>query len=157
MCFDIALSNDNTNSCCPLTRTANQANFTLPVTHTQTYTFTPSGTVSNVRFYYINDVGNAVIAITGGNAGNNIATAQTATVNYNTNNNTLALGLTNSNPLTTRIFAVYNINATNNNNPADDRILALTANVKDCACCMAKTTATVWKEFMPQSRCRPFA
>lgn len=148
-CFDIALSNDNTNSCAPLTaRTATQANFTLPAIHTQTYTFTPSGTVSNVRFYYINDVGNAVIAITGGNAGNSISTAQTATVNYNTNNNTLALGLTNSNPMTTRIFAVYNINATNNNNPADDRVLALTANVKDCACCGAFVAAGVWKEFM---------
>jgi uncharacterized protein (TIGR02145 family) len=148
-CFDIALSNDNTNSCAPLTaRTATQADFTDAATHTQTYTFTPIGTVSNVRFYYINDVGNAVIAITGGNAGNNISTAQTATVNYNTNNNTLALGLTNSNPMTTRIFAVYNINATNNNNPADDRVLALTANVKDCACCVAKINATDWKEFL---------
>lgn len=148
-CFDIALSNDNTNGCAPLTaRTANQANFTLPAIHTQTYTFTPSGTVSNVRFYYINDVGNAVIAISGGNAGNNISTAQTSTVNYNTNNNTLALGLTNSNPMTTRIFAVYNINATNNNNPADDRVLALTANVKDCACCVVKINATDYKEFL---------
>ena len=148
-CFDIALSNDNTNSCAPLTsRTATQANFTLPAIHTQTYTFIPSGTVSNVRFYYINDVGNAVIAITGGNAGNNISVDQNATVNYNTNNNTLALGLTNSNPLTTRIFAVYNINATNNNNPADDRVLAFTANVKDCGCCGAYISPTEWKEFL---------
>jgi uncharacterized protein (TIGR02145 family) len=148
-CFDIALSNDNTNSCTSLTaRTPTQADFTNPATHTQTYTFTPSGTVSNVRFYYINDVGTAVIAISGGNAGNNISTAVTATVNYNTNNNTLALGLTNSNAMTTRIFAVYNINATNNNNPADDRILALTANVKDCACCSVKVSATEWKAFL---------
>ena len=148
-CFDIALSNNNTNSCTSLTaRTPTQANFTLPAIHTQTYTFTPAGTVSNVRFYYINDVGNAVIAISGGNAGNNISTAQTSTVNYNTNNNNLALGLTNSNAMTTRIFAVYNINPINNNNPADDRVLALTANVKDCACCSVKVSATEWKAFL---------
>lgn len=148
-CFDIALSNDNTNACAPLSaRIANQANFTLSATHTQTYTFTPVGTVSNVRFYYINDVGNAVVAIAGGNAGNNISSAVTATVNYNTNNNALALGLTNSNPMVTRIFAVYNVNPTNNSNPADDRILSLTANVKDCACCVAKISPTEWKEFL---------
>ncbi|TXB62724.1 FISUMP domain-containing protein [Phaeodactylibacter luteus] len=149
-CFDIALSNNNTNGCAPLTsRTLTQADFTNPATHTQTYTFTPSGTVSNVRFYYINDVGDAVIAISGGDAGDNISTAVTATVNYNTNNNTLALGLTNSNAMTTRIFAVYNINATNNNNPADDRVLALTANVKDCLCgCGVKVSPTEYKQFL---------
>jgi uncharacterized protein (TIGR02145 family) len=148
-CFDIALSNDNTNSCGSLSsRTANQANFTLSSINTQSYTFTPSGSVSNVRFYYINDVGNAVVAISGGNTGNNISTAVTATVNFNTNNNSLALGLTSSNALTSRIFVVYNANATATSNPADDRVLSLTANVKDCACCGAFIAPNVFKDFL---------
>lgn len=148
-CFDIALGNDNTNSCGPLTaRTANKADFTQSSTHTQTYTFTPSGTVSNVRFYYINNVGSGVVAISGGNSGNNLSSTVTATVNYDTTNNTLASGLTNSNAMTTTIYAVYNINAVNNNNPSDDRALALTVKIKDCACCVAKIDATTWKEFM---------
>ena len=145
-CFDIALGNDNTNSCGPLTgRTANQSNFTNAATHTQSYTFTPSGTVSNVRFLYINTNGSPIISISGGNTGNNISTAVVATVNYNTNLNTLAAGLTNANPLTGDIYVVYNDGATNN---GIDRQIKLTANVKDCACCGAYISATEWKEFL---------
>lgn len=148
-CFDIALGNNNTNSCGPLSaRTANQSDFTQSSTNTQTYTFKAIGTVSNVRFYYVNNVGNGVTAISGGNTGNNISTSVTATVSYNTSNNSLAAGLTNSNAMSTTIYAVYNINATNNNNPSDDRVLALTAYIKDCACCMAKVSSTTWKEFL---------
>jgi uncharacterized protein (TIGR02145 family) len=145
-CFDIALGNDNTNSCGPLTgRTANQSNFTNAATHTQSYTFTPSGTVSNVRFLYINTNGSPIISISGGNTGNNISTAVVATVNYNTNLNTLAAGLTNANPLTGDIYVVYNDGATNN---GIDRQIKLTANIKDCACCVVKVSATVYKEFL---------
>jgi uncharacterized protein (TIGR02145 family) len=148
-CFDIALSNDNANSCGSLSsRTANQSDFSNPAIQTQTYTFTPSGTVSNVRFYYVNEIGNAVIAISGGNPGDNINSAVTASVNYNTGNNSLALGLNNSNGLTTKIYVVYNRLPVNNNNPLDDRILSLTANVKDCNCCIAKINATDYKEFL---------
>ncbi len=145
-CFDIALSNDNTNSCGALSgRLANQANFTLTSINTQTYTFTPSGTVSNVRFVYVNTNGAVITSLSGGNTGNNITTAVTATVNYNTSLNSLALGLTSSNPLTADIYVVYNDGATNN---GTDRQLKLTTNVKDCACCGAYVSATVWKEFL---------
>ena len=144
-CFDIALGNDNTNSCGPLSaRTATQANFTQAATHTQSYTFTPTGTVSNVRFLYINTTGSPVTAISGNNAGNNISTPVTATVNYVTTN-TPFMGLTNTNPATVDIYVVYNDGATNN---GTDRQLKLTANIKDCACCVAKVSATLWKEFL---------
>jgi uncharacterized protein (TIGR02145 family) len=144
-CFDIALGNDNTNSCGPLSaRTATQANFTQAATHTQSYTFTPSGTVSNVRFVYINTNGSPVTAISGNNTGNNISTAVVATVNYVTTNTPFA-GLTNANPHTVDLYVIYNDGATNN---GTDRQLKLTANIKDCACCVAKVSATVWKDFL---------
>ncbi len=145
-CFDIALSNDNTNNCAPLNaRTAQQANFTQASTHTQTYLFTPSGTVSNVRFAYVNTNGSVIIAQSGGDSGNNISTPVPFTVNYNTNLNTLALGLTNSNPLTADIYAVYNDGATNN---GTDRQIKITTSVKDCACCGAFVASGVWKQTM---------
>jgi uncharacterized protein (TIGR02145 family) len=144
-CFDIALGNDNTNSCGSLSaRIATQANFTQVATHTQSYTFTPSGTVSNVRFVYINTNGSPVTAISGNNTGNNISTPVIATVNYVTTNIPF-MGLTNSNPHTVDIYVIYNDGATNN---GTDRQLKLTANVKDCACCVAKVSATVWKVFL---------
>ena len=145
-CFDIALSNDNTNSCAPLSnRLARQADFTNAATHTQVYTFRPTGTVSNVRFIYLNTNGNVVTGLSGGNSGNNISTPVTVTVNYNTNLNTLALGLTNSNPLTAEIFVIYNDGATNN---GTDQQLKLNILVKDCVCCGAFVTSTQWKDFM---------
>jgi uncharacterized protein (TIGR02145 family) len=144
-CFDVALGNDNTNSCGPLSaRIATQANFTQAATHTQSYTFTPSGTVSNVRFVYINTNGSPVTAISGNNTGNNISTAVVATVNFVTTNTPFA-GLTNANPHTADLYVIYNDGATNN---GTDRQLKLTVNIKDCACCVAKVSATVWKEFL---------
>jgi hypothetical protein len=146
ICFDIALSNNNTNNCGALSsRTPRQANFTQAATHTQTYTFTPSGTVSNVRFAYLNTNEQVIIGISGGNGGNNISTSVTATVNYNTNLNTLALGRTNSNPLTADIYAIYNDGPTNN---GADRRVTISVQVKDCACCGAFVAAGVWKDYM---------
>jgi uncharacterized protein (TIGR02145 family) len=150
-CFDIALSNDNANNCGALSaRTPQKADFTLPAINTQTYTFTPTGTVSNVRFYYINTTGNAVTALSGGNTGNNINIPIQAIVNYNTSNNSLALGLTATTALKTDIYVVYNINPINNNAPADDRVLKITANVKDCMCCGAWAYTSVPYKLVPQ-------
>lgn len=139
-CFDIALGNDNANGCGALSgRTSQQANFTLPATHTQTYTFTPSGTVSNVRFVRVNTNGNVVLSTSGGNSGNNISTAVTGTVNFNPALNALAAGTTATTALTASIYAVYNNNAVNDNNPANDRSVKLNVQVKDCACCGAQS------------------
>jgi uncharacterized protein (TIGR02145 family) len=145
-CFDVAISNDNTNGCGSLSgRLGQQADFTQPATNTQTYTFTPSGTVSNVRFVYVNTNGNAITAITGGNAGNNISTAVTATVTYANTLNTSATGLTSSNPITSDIYVVYNSSA---NNTGSDVQIKLTVNIKDCACCGAFIAPGVFKEFL---------
>jgi hypothetical protein len=122
-------------------RTPNKSDFTLSSVNTQTYTFTPSGTVSNVRFQYVNTNGQVITGISGGNAGSNITTAVTASVSYNSNLNSLALGLTNSNPLSADIYVIFN-------DGTADKTLKLTANVKDCACCGAYVAASVFKEFL---------
>lgn len=140
-CFDVASSNDNENGCGALTlRTINQADFTQTSTNTQTYVFTPSGTVSNVRFIAYNVNGEILQSITGGNSGNNITTPVTATVNYFTNINPSAVGLTSSDALSATIYVVYNDGATNN---GTDRQLQLVANVKDCACTLPSSN-TGW-------------
>jgi len=145
-CFDVAISNDNANGCGALSgRTAQKSDFSLAATNTQTYTFTPSGTVSNVRFVYVNTNGNAITAIAGGNAGNNISSAVTATVTYANTLNTAATSLTSSNPITSDIYVVYNDAA---NNTGSDVQLKLTANIKDCACCGAFVAAGVFKQFL---------
>ncbi len=147
-CFDVALGNDNTNSCGPLSaRTANKADFTQAATYQQTYTFTPQGAVSNVRFNFVNTNGNVIVSLTADSdySGNNISTTCTATAMYSQSLNTEAQGLTNANPLKADIFVTYNDQA---DGSGSDKFLKLTAKVKDCACCGAKVSATEWKEFM---------
>lgn len=145
-CFDIAESNNDTNACGTLvSRLPNKSNFSLVADNTQSYTFTPSGTVSNVRFVYVNTNGSVITAISGNNSGNNISTPVIATASYATNLNTTALGLTNSNPFTADIYVIYNDGATNN---GTDRQLKLTSNVKDCTCCGAFVSPGVWKAFL---------
>ena len=145
-CFDIALGNDDTNSCGPLSaRTVNQSDFTNVATHTQSYTFRPVSTVSNVRFMYINTNGTPIIAISGDDASNNISTPVVATVNYSTSLNTDASELASAAALTGDIYVVYNNTA---DNTGSDLQLKLTANVKDCACCGAYISPTEWKEFL---------
>jgi uncharacterized protein (TIGR02145 family) len=145
-CFDVALGNDNTNGCGTLSgRTSQQANFTQMATNTQNYSFTPSGTVSNVRFVYVNTNGAAITAISGNNSGNNLTGAIIAQVTYDNMLNTSAAGRTASNAITADIYVIYNNGATNN---GTDLQLKLTANIKDCACCGAMISATVYKEFL---------
>lgn len=145
-CFDIVESNDNINECAPLSsRMSQKADFSLTAINTQSYTFTPSGTVSNVRFVFVNTNGTPIIAISGDNTGNSISTPVVATVNYGTNLNTTALGTTRSTAFTADIYVVYNDGATNN---GTDKQLKLTAAVKDCSCCGAFVAAGVWKAFM---------
>jgi uncharacterized protein (TIGR02145 family) len=146
-CFDIALSNNDVNHCGALSaRQSQQADFTDPATHTQSYTFTPSGTVSNVRFAYVNTNGTVITGISGDNTGDNISTPVVATVNYSTTLNTDALGRTSVNPLTADIYVIYNDGAINN---GTDQQLKLTTQVKDCRCdCGAFVAPGVYREFL---------
>jgi uncharacterized protein (TIGR02145 family) len=149
-CFDIALSNDNDNNCGMLSgRTSQQADFNQTSINTQTYTFTPSGTVSKVRFAYVESQPGVIVqSLTPTNSGyetqTNITGACTVVLVYKTSLNDDALGLTNNEPLTVDIYAIYNDNATGT---GTDKAIKLTSIIKDCACCGA-ATATGWLSFM---------
>ena len=145
-CFDV-VEVFVSNECGTISsRESQKANFLQTATNTQTYTFTPTGTVSNVRFVYVNKDGKQVIrSLTGGNSGNNISAPVTATAVYYNNLNTTARGLSRDAALVADIYVIYNDGASNN---GTDRQLKLTARVQDCACCGAYIAPNVWKNFM---------
>ena len=154
-CFDIAESNDG-GSCTPLSgRLATKADFSQTATNTQTYTFTPSGAVSKIRFAYVESLEGAIVkSITnnGNEAGLYVSGAVTATVVYN---NTLsstngagtgtAFGKTTADALTVDLYVIYNNKA--DGSGTDERV-KLTAKIQDCACCGAMISPTVYKTFM---------
>lgn len=114
---------------------------------TQTYTFTPSGTVSNVRFIYKNTSGTPVTGISGDIPGS-VTTPITATVTFNSNlvnlaRGTLIGGTGSQVPLKADIYAIYF-------DGTGDKMIKASIIVKDQACCGAKlgTTENTWKPFM---------
>jgi uncharacterized protein (TIGR02145 family) len=154
-CFDVALVNNggacgNLSSRQSETLTANgsRADFSNTLTRNQTYAFTPSGTVSNVRFYVVEAgayAGQIIESISGGNSGNNISSAVSCNIVYKSDLNGKASGKTNANALTVDIYAVYNDNAAGT---GTDKQIKLNAIIKDCACCGAYTTSGNWLTFM---------
>lgn len=155
-CFDIAESNDG-GTCGLLTsRLNNKSDFNLVSVNKQTYTFTPSGTVSRVRFMYIESATGTIIeSLTSSVAESalNISTPVTATIAYKSNLSSpagapgtgTAFGKTATNPLSVDIFVVYNTKA---DGSGTDVKLKLTSQIKDCSCCGAYISPTVFKEFM---------
>jgi len=143
-CFDVVMTESV--GCGTLSSRASQkADFTLPTINTQTYTFTPIGTVSNVRFAFININGSVILSLTGGNSGNNITAPVDATAIFNTSLNSLATGVGGNNPLKAEIYVIFNDGPTNN---GTDRQIKLTAKVQDCSCCGAYISDTNWIAFM---------
>jgi uncharacterized protein (TIGR02145 family) len=147
-CFDVVMTNDGGDCGTLSSRGSQKADFSQTLTNTQTYTFTPLGTVSNVRFSFVNTNGQVINTINGGNSGNNITGAVTASVAYNTNLNSLASGTTNLTALTANIIVIYNDSS---NNTGVDKQILLTVNIQDCACCGAFVAPGVWKNFMCQN------
>jgi uncharacterized protein (TIGR02145 family) len=154
-CFDIAESNDNS-SCGTLPgRQASKADFNLTATNTQLYTFTPTGTVSRVRFVVVESLSGAIVqsyaSTVDMSAANNITGAQTLKVIYKNTLSTVggiqgaAYGKDNTSALTLDIYAIYNDNAVGT---GTDKTLKLTAQIKDCNCCGAYIAPGVWKTFM---------
>ena len=148
--FDIARSNDNSTCGALIGRQLEQADFTKTAFNTQTYTFTPSGTVSNVRFSYVENVpGKIVESITPNNpsdaTGTNISTACSVTLVYKESLNDDAYGLTSDNPLIVDIYAIYN---TSGDGKGTEQTVKLTVIIKDCACCGAMTTDGKWLNFL---------
>lgn len=161
-CFDIAYSNDNTNSCGPISgRTSQRTDFSVrtyqdpaginasirPYTGVQVYTFTPNSTVSKVRFDYVDESGKVIetIAPNEDYTGNNISAACKVTVLYKPSLNTDLRGLTSANALKVDIYAIYNDAA---DGKGTDRSVKLTAKLQDCACCGAFIDGGVWLSFM---------
>jgi uncharacterized protein (TIGR02145 family) len=135
-CFDIAISNNDAFGCGSLTnRETMRADFTLSSVNTQTYTFTPDKTVSNVRFMYVeNQTGMIVESIIpfSNYGGNNISTACRVSITYKSNINETAKGLSNFNRLMVDLYAIYNDKA---DGTGEDQTARLTITIKDCACC----------------------
>jgi Fibrobacter succinogenes major domain (Fib_succ_major). len=150
-CFDLALSNSNTTCGLIASRLSQQADFNQPATNTQTYTFVPTGTVSDIRFYFVETNGEGLIVTSftadGDYSGDATAgNSYTATLVYKSGLNSSAYGLTSANALTVDIYAIYNNAAVGNN--GTDRTVKLTASIKDCACCGAPTNTGGWLTLM---------
>lgn len=157
-CFDIAESNDNITGCGALTSRASQkADFNLTAVNTQTYTFTPVGTVSKVRFVYVESLTGIVKSFTADVDNSqtlNVSGALTAKMVYNSNlssssagaANGIAYGKTASDALKVTIYAIYNTKA---DGSGTDATVQLTAQIKDCSCCGANVSSpTDWREFL---------
>jgi hypothetical protein len=153
-CFDIAESNDNSTCGTLVSRTSGKADFNLASVNTQTYTFTPSGAVSKIRFAYAESLTGAIVkSITnnGNSAALNVSGAVTATIVYK---NTLssnggvkgtAYGKSTADALSVDLYVIYNNKA---DGSGTDVKVQLTAQIKDCSCCGAMVSATQWKAFM---------
>lgn len=153
-CFDIAESNDNV-SCGSLTsRQGTQSNFNLAGTNTQTYTFVPVGAVSKVRFSYKESLGGVIvksISSTTAESALNINAAVTATVVYNSTLSTgvsgqgSAYGKTDDTALKVDLYVVYNNKADGTGTDVQTKVTVI---IKDCSCCGALISPTVWKAFL---------
>ena len=113
-----------------------------------TYTFTPSSAVSNVRFTWENIDGELISGIVGDNGATNISGTFTATVTFNSNLNTLASGKKrNDGALSAYIYAIYNDKA---DGSGTDKAVRIKVYAQDQGCCGAYTNAakTQWISFM---------
>ncbi|CAC9975890.1 hypothetical protein [Flavobacterium panici] len=137
-CFDVVQINNGTDCGTLASRASQKADFT----NTYTYTFTPSGTVTDFHFEYIENVG--VGKIVESFTPNNY----TVTVKYKT---TLsgpqpqgAAGLNAANAYSVSIYAVFK------DGTGAQKSVKLTAQIKDCRCCGAYLGAnnTNWRDFM---------
>jgi uncharacterized protein (TIGR02145 family) len=158
-CFDVALTEGNGRGTLAvrqdelLTPTSAIADFFQAVTGTQTYTFTPPGTVSKLRFYVLEPAtytGQIVQSLSYDpdlETQLNLSGAKNLSIVYKSDLNSKAAGKNNAEALKVDIYAVYNDQGNGN---GADRTVKLTASIKDCSCCGAYTDAahTQWLSFM---------
>lgn len=155
-CFDIAEGNDNTSCGALAARTLVKSDFNLTSTNTQIYTFIPTGIVSKVRFSFVESVGGVIVSSVTSSASEsalNISGAVTATVVYKKTISSpagapgtgAAYGKTEASALSVVLYAVYNNKA---DGSGTDVQVQITAKMKDCACCGAYVSPTLWKTFM---------
>lgn len=159
-CFDIAYGNDNLEFCGSLSgrqsqktnfdlRTPQNPNATGPYTGVQVYTFASSGTVSNVRFDYVDKASGKVVEsmVPNDDYTGNIAsgTVCKVTVSYKSSLNLELRTLTRLTALKVDLYVIYNDQP---DGKGSDRTLKLAATFQDCACCGAATSSGGWLSFM---------
>jgi len=147
-CFDIVYSNSGGICGTPEGRTW-KADFTQPSFCSQTYTFTPTGSVSKLRFAVVESLPGKIIASMVYSptyeTATHISSTCTLTLVYQASLATDARGLTDANALKADIYAIYNDNGDGN---GTIKATMLTAKIKDCNCCGAPTTSGTWINFM---------
>jgi uncharacterized protein (TIGR02145 family) len=163
-CLDLVQGNDNANGCAALagvrqnqktdfSNRTPQTDATANYSGVQVYTFTPTGTVSRVRFAYVETSGVSIDKIEPESAtyatGDNISTICKVTVHYRETLNSALRGTTRATGHKLKLYAIYNSDATYSN-PAKDQMLELGVSLQDCNCCGAYTNAdkTQWLNFM---------
>ncbi|KOP37360.1 hypothetical protein DBB36_00035 [Flavobacterium sp. WLB] len=136
-CFDVVQINNGTDCGTLVSRASQKANFA----NTYTYTFTPSGTITDFHFDYIENVGVGKIVESFTDNGN-----YTVTVKYKTALSGPqpegAAGLNAANAYSVSIYAVFK------DGTGAQKSVKLTAQIKDCMCCGAMVSATEWRAFM---------
>jgi uncharacterized protein (TIGR02145 family) len=170
-CFDIVVSDgDATNSCGSTTSRANQkTDFSnresqngAPLSNpangayysgVQVYTFTPTSTVSKVRFDYTETNGPSIESIVPATdySGNNISTC-TVTVYYKSTLNSDLTSRTRNQANKVKLYAIYNDQP---DGSGTEKKVVLSVSLQDCACCGAEAwTGTAgsspkkWLNFM---------
>jgi len=125
-CFDVVETNQG-NGCGTLAGRASQkVDFTK--NNCYDYTFTPVGTVSNVRFYFNDPTGKVILSYSPPSYPGSVSAPQKVNVCYQTNLNTTAAGLSRANALKATIYVVYN-------SGGRDYKLQQDVAVQDCSCC----------------------
>ena len=147
ICFDVVEIN-NGGDCGTLAgRTSQKANFKDIAIYKQIYTYTISGSVSNIRFYVDDPTGLVVQSYTPeGYPGTSLTGSRTFTVNYFTELNNTASGLTRTNALIATLYVVYNDKA---DGTGTDKKLSLQVRVQDCSCCPGYLA--IGKEYTPKT------
>ncbi|TPG29927.1 hypothetical protein EAH81_27270 [Flavobacterium pectinovorum] len=132
-----------------------KADFNQLSTYSQAYIFTPSGSVSKIRFVYVESLSGAIVS-SFSSATSETALNQSspviATMIYKTTLSSpqgqttgLARGRTDANALSVDIYVIYNDKS---DGTGVDKKLRLNAKIKDCQFCGAYIAAGVWKTFM---------
>jgi uncharacterized protein (TIGR02145 family) len=151
-CFDVLTNiNSGVGYGTPATRAPFVADFDQSTTSTQEYIFSPSGTVSRIRFYveenqaYSGQIMESMDCDRVLKTQTGISGTQKLTVVYKNLNET-AKGTDNYDALMLGIYVVYNDSP---NGSGIDKTVKVTALIKDCQCCGAYVNAakTQWLNF----------